>query len=149
MKTDYFFCKDKWIGEGEIFVEGEEASYPMHMNIVMKEANEKNSVYEFTTEIHMHGFDDVVVNSYTITMHRQRKFHVLIYGENWGHVEGDGFTKEGFVGWEVSSLDGEFHGFESLELKKEGEIAFLGEYASGDMRTKIEGLLTSYENVTY
>ncbi|MCH9811250.1 hypothetical protein K0U07_00630 [bacterium] len=149
MKVHHFFSKDKWIGEGNILIEGEDTSCPMHMKMEMKEANEKNPVYEFTTEMHMQGFDEVVVNSYTITMHRQNKFHVLIYGENWGYVEGDGFVKEDFIGWEVTSLDGAFHGFESLELKKSGEIAFFGEYAAEGMRTKIEGLLTSYENISY
>ena len=87
-------------------------------------------------------------NYYTLTMHKKKTFHVLIAGENWGHVEGEGFIKKDFIGWEVSSADNLFHAYESIEVKKGGELIFYGEYAMKDeMRTKIEGKLTSYENI--
>ena len=144
-----FFRKDKWIGEGDISIEGEEENFPMVMKISMKDPCEKNPVYEFTTSIHMDGAEEVITNSYTITMHRKNKFHILIYGENWGHVEGDGFVKDDFIGWEVSSPDGEFHGYESIEIQRDGELSFSGEYAAkNEMRTKITGSLTSYENIS-
>jgi hypothetical protein len=144
-----FFRKEKWIGEGEISIEGEDESFPMVMKIAMKESSSSNPVYEFTTSIHMQGSEDVIINSYTLTMHRKNKFHILIYGESWGHVEGDGFLKDDFIGWEVSSPDGEFNGHESIEIKRDGELAFFGEYAAkNEMRTKITGSLTSYENIS-
>lgn len=148
MKYLDFFRKDRWIGEGTIVVEDENETYPMVMKIIMKNVNEKSPILEFTTSIKMDSSEEAMENFYTLTMHRNNKFHTLIAGINWGHVEGSGFFKENFIGWDVVSPDGLFHGYESIELKKDGELIFFGEYATGSsMRTKIRGRLTSYENV--
>ena len=148
MKDLIFFRKDRWIGEGSITVEEEDESFPMVMKVLMKDTEEISSVIEFSVAIQLDQADDVIENFYTITMHRNRSFHVLIAGENWGHVEGPGFAKDNFIGWEVSSPDGLFHGYESIEIKKGGELVFFGEYAAKDeMRSVIKGKLTSYENI--
>ena len=48
----------------------------------------------------------------------------------------------------MSSPDNLFHAYESMELKSDKELVFFGEYSMKDeMRTKIEGKLTSYENI--
>lgn len=143
-----FFRKDRWIGEGLISVEGEDDSFPIVMKIKMKDFGERSPIFEFTSCIHMDESEDIIENCYTLTMHRKKKFHVLIAGENWGHVEGDGFIKDDFIGWEVTSPDGIFHGYESIEVKKGGELLFHGEYAAkNEMRTKITAKLASYENI--
>ena len=143
-----FFRRDKWIGEGKILIEDEEESFPIIMKILMKNNQALSPIVEFTTSIHIDESEKVMENHYTLTMHRNKTFHVLIAGESWGHVEGKGFINKDFIGWEVSSPDGLFHAYESIVIKKGAELVFNGEYAMKDeMRTKIEGKLTSYENV--
>ncbi|MCH9622011.1 MAG: hypothetical protein S4CHLAM20_14450 [Chlamydiia bacterium] len=148
MKDLIFFRKDRWIGEGSIDIEEESESFPMVMKVTMKDTEEKSDVIEFSVAIQLDQADDVIENYYTITLHRGKKFHVLIAGETWGHVEGSGFYKDDFIGWDVTSPDGLFHGYESIEMKKGGELVFFGEYAAKDeMRSVIKGNLTSYENI--
>lgn len=148
MKYFEFFRKNRWIGEGTIVIEDENETYPMVMKILMKNVHEKSPILEFTTLIKLDSAEEAMENFYTLTMHRNNKFHMLIAGVNWGHVEGSGFFKDNFIGWDVVSADLHFHGYESIELKKDGELIFFGEYATGSsMRTKIRGRLTSYENV--
>lgn len=148
MKDLIFFRKDRWIGEGTISVEEEDEILPMVMKVAMKEPTEKSTVIEFSVAMQLDCSDEVIENFYTLTLHRNKKFHVLIAGENWGHVEGQGFFKDDFIGWEVTSPDKLFHGYESIEIKKGGELVFFGEYAAKDeMRSVIKGKLTSYENI--
>ena len=144
-----FFKKHKWIGEGNIFVIDDDEKFPVMMKMIIKDDDQYRPILEFSTSIHIDAADDVIENYYTLTTHRHNKFHILIAGENWGHVEGEGFFEENFIGWEVSSADGQFHAYESIKVREEGELLFCGEYAmKDDMTTKVEGVLTNYENVT-
>jgi hypothetical protein len=142
-----FFKKEKWIGEGKILIENEEEDFPIIMKISLKDVREMSPIIEFTSIVCVNGSENVMQTHYTLTFHRKNTFHVLIAGENWGHVEGEGFIKNNFIGWEVKSSDGLFHGYESMEVDAYKQIIFFGEYAmKNEMRTKIEGKLTSYEN---
>jgi hypothetical protein len=142
-----FFRREGFIGEGKISIEEEEEDFAMVMKIAMKNFDQRSPIIEFSTSIHMDQPEECIENYYTLTMHSRNKFHILIAGEEWGHVEGSGFIKDGFIGWEVSSPDGLFHAYESIEMKGNKDFIFFGEYAAKEeMRTKIQCRLVAYEN---
>ncbi len=148
MRNLEFFRKEGFIGEGKISIEEEEENFPMIMKIVMKNIDERSPIIEFSTSIKMNHEDESIESYYTLTMHGRDKFHILIAGESWGHVEGSGFIKNGFIGWEVSSPDDMFHAHESIESKGGNDFIFFGEYAAKEeMRTKIQCRLVTYENI--
>ena len=142
-----FFKREKWIGEGKILIEDEEEEFPIVMKIKIKDGAEVSPIIEFTSTIFLNASENIMETYYTLTTYRKNSFHILIAGEKWGHVEGEGFIKDNFIGWEVTSSDGLFHAYESIEIGINKEIVFFGEYAmKNEMRTKIQGKLTSYEN---
>ncbi len=149
LKNRDLFKKEGFIGEGKIYIEDEGTDFPILMKISMKECDERSPILEFTTTIEMDQGDEPIINYYTLTFHGENTFHILIASENWGYVEGNGFIKQGFIGWEIASADQMFHGHESIETKGENDYRFFGEYASKEeMRTKIVCRLVSYENIS-
>lgn len=143
-----FFLTKKWVGEGTITEVGEDSPIEATMEITMGKGP-KSYIKEFCMKIFMKDREEVVENYYTFTIHKNNTFHVLISNENWGHVEGSGFIKNTFIGWEIADEAEEFDAYESVRMTGQKEFSFLGEYQEiSGMRTKIQGVFTSNEKIT-
>ena len=67
-----FFKREKWIGEGKIFIEEEEEEFPIVMKFTLKDGAEVSPIVEFTSSIHIDSSENIMESYYTLTANRKK-----------------------------------------------------------------------------
>jgi len=133
----FIFQKGLWIGEGTVSfsVSADQIKFVTKWEVEAP----KDNVIRCVQTVQMHGIDELVTNTFDISLINPESFQIMLTNDSLETVIGKGIIEPDKIAWEFRQLDS-FEGFEIYERNKDDEYTMHAEYASPDQfRTIIHG----------
>lgn len=139
---EHLFSTSKWLGEGRLILNELDEDHSFYMRWRPLSICDKENKIEAVQEIQSEDSADVMINKFTFyhTGGPKNTFLIEVVNDIFGRIEGKGYVKDNFIGWEFKDTATGIEGFECYIKQAKEQYYIESEMLSFDeCRTSLKG----------